>query len=667
MKKYIIIILIFAIVSFSITGVLIYLKNNNVEVLENIMPFNKESGEENSTNDEKTIDLYGTFDENDIEIEKLEKKYDGLEKTLKIPQIKGLKNKEVEEKINKDIEKRIDEKIEEIKEKGGQDINNYDYYGYNINEDIYRGFSNVISFTYSIPYTFEKKESYSYNDIETEKIYFNYELVNGERLKFEDLFKKDTDINSIIRRAFYRTMSKSAENLGEMSEGLLYDKEKNMWIEKIYEYDENGNESYKYKEYIPYINEYDINKKINKFINNGNQEFYFIPSGLYIGESYEYIEFKDIANEVVIYNKYLTEESLYENNNIGQKNLWTCAEIKNRIYNSSYNEYGFAEDNLFYEINMLNIWWNETNSYPFKNSFNKICEKTKELSKNKIDEYKQLAKENKDKFYVVYLTYAVDYDTNNTEEFSYLISSYISETIVPVDISYKKDVIDEIIEFYRYYNLGFYNNSGLNYGIESLISNEKYNIENVDRKKEIITYDARSLKEINSLDEIFVDGYEYMPMLKNILSSEIKTREENITQEEINNLAENAEIYFDAYGIYAKVEDFDYDINLIAFSRMDKTLLKIYDLDAVYIIPESDTRKIEKSEIENLTLDELNKAYNEIFARHGHEFKNAELKEYFNSMSWYSVVPNKTVSLNELNEIEKYNLDIIKRVIDDKK
>ena len=116
MKKYIIIILIFAIVSFSITGVLIYLKNNNVEVLENIMPFNKESGEENSTNDEKTIDLYGTFDENDIEIEKLEKKYDGLEKTLKIPQIKGLKNKEVEEKINKDIEKRIDEKIEEIKE-----------------------------------------------------------------------------------------------------------------------------------------------------------------------------------------------------------------------------------------------------------------------------------------------------------------------------------------------------------------------------------------------------------------------------------------------------------------------------------------------------------------------------------------------------------------------
>ena len=37
MKKYVIIILIFAIVSFSITGVLIYLKNNNVESSENII------------------------------------------------------------------------------------------------------------------------------------------------------------------------------------------------------------------------------------------------------------------------------------------------------------------------------------------------------------------------------------------------------------------------------------------------------------------------------------------------------------------------------------------------------------------------------------------------------------------------------------------------------
>ena len=86
-----------------------------------------------------------------------------------------------------------------------------------------------------------------------------------------------------------------------------------------------------------------------------------------------------------------------------------------------------------------------------------------------------------------------------------------------------------------------------------------------------------------------------------------------------------------------------------------------------YIILESATRKLEKSELQNLSLDELNKAYNEIFARHGHEFKGAELKEYFNNLYWYNPIPNKTVSLEELNEIEKYNLDIIKSVISEKK
>ena len=440
---------------------------------------NENSGEIIYANNEKTIDLYGTFDENDIEIERLEKKYDGVEDTIKIPQIRGLKNKEVEEKVNKDIEKRIDEKIEEIKAKGGQDINNIKYYGGYYGEDgnIYRGFSNVISFDYLIPYTFEKKESYSDNEIEKEKIYFNYELVNGERLKFEDLFTKNTDVISIVRRAFYRTMSREISCLGT---GLFLDKEKNVWLEELFDD----------KEYTPVINENDINKRINNFIKNGKQEFYFTPSTLYIGneeyiseyieedkEEYffsfinlsDYIELKDIVDEVVIYDKYLTEESIYEKDNIGYKNLWTCANVNLFPYNT-YQEYGFAEDNLFYEVNVPGLLLGMPDNYPFKNSISKIIVK--------------LAQENKDKFYIVYLYVpSIDYNTDNMEKNSYLISSNISEKIVPVDISYKKDVIDEIIEFYRYYDNGFYNFSGLDFGLESLISNKKYNIENADRKE----------------------------------------------------------------------------------------------------------------------------------------------------------------------------------------
>ena len=102
----------------------------------------------------------------------------------------------------------------------------------------------------------------------------------------------------------------------------------------------------------------------------------------------------------------------------------------------------------------------------------------------------------------------------------------------------------------------------------------------------------------------------------------------------------------------------------IPLYEINKSYLKIYD---IYIIPDSNTRKIEKEEIIDLSLEKLNKAYNEIFARYGHDFLNKELKEYFNKLSWYHVENNKTVKLEELNEIERYNLNIIKSVIEDKK
>ena len=63
----------------------------------------------------------------------------------------------------------------------------------------------------------------------------------------------------------------------------------------------------------------------------------------------------------------------------------------------------------------------------------------------------------------------------------------------------------------------------------------------------------------------------------------------------------------------------------------------------------------------------LNKAYNEIFARHGHDFKSKELKEYFGLFDWYKPIKGKTVSMNELSEIERVNAEMILKIIDEKK
>ncbi len=84
-----------------------------------------------------------------------------------------------------------------------------------------------------------------------------------------------------------------------------------------------------------------------------------------------------------------------------------------------------------------------------------------------------------------------------------------------------------------------------------------------------------------------------------------------------------------------------------------------------YIFENSDKELI--TSFYDYTNKELNIAYNEIFARHGHDFKNKELKEYFNSLPWYKAITDKVVSLDDLNEIEKQNVENIKHEIEERK
>lgn len=82
-----------------------------------------------------------------------------------------------------------------------------------------------------------------------------------------------------------------------------------------------------------------------------------------------------------------------------------------------------------------------------------------------------------------------------------------------------------------------------------------------------------------------------------------------------------------------------------------------------YLLP-SDTELIEEADLFNMDRDMLNKAYNEIFARHGHDFDSASLKEYFNAQSWYKPITGKKVGISDLSEIENQNLTTIKARID---
>lgn len=54
-----------------------------------------------------------------------------------------------------------------------------------------------------------------------------------------------------------------------------------------------------------------------------------------------------------------------------------------------------------------------------------------------------------------------------------------------------------------------------------------------------------------------------------------------------------------------------------------------------YVIPDSDSRKLTEADLDGLTKDEVRIARNEIMARHGRIFNDADLQRYFESKSWY--------------------------------
>lgn len=85
--------------------------------------------------------------------------------------------------------------------------------------------------------------------------------------------------------------------------------------------------------------------------------------------------------------------------------------------------------------------------------------------------------------------------------------------------------------------------------------------------------------------------------------------------------------------------------------------------DDSYIIPDSDTRKLTKADIEGLTSSELRIARNEIYARHGRMFQDAELQTYFDMQDWYvgTIAPEDFVDSEQLSKLERRNAKFIKK------
>lgn len=87
--------------------------------------------------------------------------------------------------------------------------------------------------------------------------------------------------------------------------------------------------------------------------------------------------------------------------------------------------------------------------------------------------------------------------------------------------------------------------------------------------------------------------------------------------------------------------------------------------ESEFIFPNSDKEYLTDADVEKLTEEELGFARNEIIARHGRIYTNEKYKAYFESKSWYKGTIEPEVFdanyENELNEIEKANVELIKK------
>ena len=93
-------------------------------------------------------------------------------------------------------------------------------------------------------------------------------------------------------------------------------------------------------------------------------------------------------------------------------------------------------------------------------------------------------------------------------------------------------------------------------------------------------------------------------------------------------------------------------------SEQSNNITKMHD---DYILPNSNTQELSESDLQGLSKEQVTIAKNEIYARHGREFKTEWLQEYFDSCSWYSINSNYNYDNEEsmLNEIELHNVRVI--------
>lgn len=499
------------------------------------------SGEEkNKSNHERVIGTKKNqkYNQNDLKIIYQDTNYEGLEyKTLRI---NGLKNKEIENKINKELEEIEDEIRKKLVSASGEQENAY------LSSNVNANYSNILSVTFYG----SKSDSNYVPQINIEK-FLNYDLTTGNNIKLEDLFLPGTDIdlyaqNDIYKQKLHDSFSK-----------------KNIFFNP--DYWQSGELQYVLVE----VDEIDFIKQYNKY-KNSKKDFYLTTTGIGISYSKDgnygdvYIKYMDCLDNLVVYTKFLTKESIFERDDIGLKDLYVCSSVVDQNDQSVYLIKDLAT-NLRIDAR-INVWTSE--EYNELEFFKNTLAKLKAELIEKKEEYIKIANENKDKYYFVGIVYDINRYYPKT-----LLSSYGEEKDIEEDkfIVYEQEKTysvsmqdfsnwfeDKLIQNYTG------NRYTLDYQLYIPISDEEKAKCDIKEKTSSIIYNLARKTSTSDLSGIFEDEIDYTTPISDYLEKYY-----NIDREKVENMIKNHEYVIGAYAITFKSGDIDATVDYGNFKVSD--------------------------------------------------------------------------------------------------
>lgn len=285
-------------------------------------------------------EYYSFYDGNDLKINKLYIDKDKYEEKYSYLKISGLKNTKIENNINKILYNAV---LDEIDDKVSS-INSY------VNLNAF----NILSASCYIYYTD--------GNMQVNKKHFNFDLTTGNEIKFNELFTNTANISSIIYDGVYNTLStnisseilfvdheiKGAEIFIETGEGT-------QWY--------NGNSNIaelkeKRKKLEDKLNNVDDDAVVvtRRIFDSNDISFYLTSYGIKIDDEIGTVllSSKNNIKYFYYYEKYLTNNSIYKNDNIGIKNmLLTSSNNESLTYNriQKVDDYALIDYEKFSDVN----------------------------------------------------------------------------------------------------------------------------------------------------------------------------------------------------------------------------------------------------------------------------------------------------------------------------